>query len=62
MLLRLSARRKPWVMWGIVNGKYRKSTAAQYDFAAIIERAQQDLQSGGPCGQLPFQRQVGVNF
>lgn len=24
----------------IVNGKYRKSTATQYDFAAIIERAQ----------------------
>ena len=24
----------------VVNGKYRRSTAAQYDFAAIIERAQ----------------------
>ena len=30
----------------VVNGKYRRSTAAQYDFAAIIERAQPLLRIG----------------
>lgn len=48
----------------IVNGKYKKAPLRSTILPpSWNERSpQQDLQSGRPCGQLPFQRQVGVNF